>query len=172
MCTCYPKPSKKSSCTSQCSSAWRENGTKRLLEQHIANNVVENERWNNEMVNLLKDQIRFLKAELVTKNTIIDNLMKELDLRPNSESDDRSFPFGSESSRNGVESHAGSSGYNSSRSLNRIRSRSRSLPPGMERDVESVRDSCTEDGPNERRSKSRPCSSSYDVDDVALITYV
>lgn len=41
-------------------------------------NMIKEKTWNDEMQNLLKEQIEFLKSELIVKNTLIESLLVEL----------------------------------------------------------------------------------------------
>ena len=95
----------------------------KLMEQNITQRIVEYETRNNQMISLLNEQVSFLKSELSMKTTLIENLMRELELRSNAELAGQSVSSNRSSyiSTGGSASQT-SSGYSSISSANNSRS--------------------------------------------------
>ena len=59
-------------------SNFEEISNNRSIIDIIKNNMSQERKWSEEMQMVLKDQIDFLKQEIIVKNSIIENLMVEL----------------------------------------------------------------------------------------------
>ena len=44
----------------------------------IKGSMFKEQKWNEDMQNVLKDQVEFLKREIVVKNSLIESLLVEL----------------------------------------------------------------------------------------------